>query len=332
MKTTKLLRGLLLALGLSAGASGALAEQFKFGHYFAAADFRGQTAQKFADYMTEANKDFSVKVFPAESLVKGRDALQATSRGTVDFYSVYTGYITGSMGLMKIFTMPFPERSYTDAKLMDFANDERVIKILDKELNGSNVKLLGFINSTGETTAFLRNPITGLKDLNGLKLRGVGGYSDPALKELGASIVFMSAAEQFIQLETGGVDGVVTTDASYVAQDLSRVAPYMLKDSVLRGPYALIMNKRTWDKLSAEKKAAVEQAVDQTIEWSKNGFPQESKRLIDAVNTSVKSVYELTPKERQQVAALRDNALEQFVQEHGDPAKQLMEIYNSYQQ
>src|SRR5690554_6729078 len=116
----KFILGAAMSLGMLAASSAVVAKQLKFGHYFATADFRGVTAQKFADFLAEANPDLTVQIYPGESLVKGRDALQATSRGTVDLYSVYVGYISGSVDLLKVFTIPFPDDSYTDAKSMQF--------------------------------------------------------------------------------------------------------------------------------------------------------------------------------------------------------------------
>lgn len=327
----KFVFSVLMSLGMLAASSAISAKQLKFGHYFATADFRGVTAQKFVDFLAEADPNLAVEIYPGESLVKGRDALQATSRGTVDLYSVYVGYISGSVDLLKVFTIPFPDDSYTDAESMQFANDERVLEVLDEALDKNNVKLLGFINSTGQTTAFLKDKLESLDDLKGLKIRGVGGYSDPALQELGASIVFMSAAEQFIQLETGGVDGVVTTDASYVAQDLARVAPAMLTGSVLRGPYALIMNKRAWTRLSDSEKAAVEKALTKTVAWSNENFAEEAERLAKAVNEGVQYPYTVTPEERERLNQIREAALQQFIEDHGEPAEKLADVFREYQ-
>src|SRR5690625_317122 len=228
--------------------------------------------------------------------------------------------------------IPLPDDSYTDALAIEFANDERVVSVLDEALDKNNVKLLGFINSTGVTTVFLKDKLESLDSFKGLKIRGVGGYSDPALQELGASISFMSAAEQFIQLETGGVDGVVTTDASYVAQDLERVAPAMLNGSVLRGAYALIMNKRAWTRLSDEEQEAVQNAVAKTVEWSNENFEEESERLAKGVEKGVKYPYTVTPEERERLDTIRENALNQFVEDYGEPAQMLADVFREYQE
>ena len=80
---------------ISAGAASAAEVTLRFGHYFATEDFRGRTAQYLADRIQTLSKTIKVEVFPAESLVKGREGLQATAQGTVDMYSIYAGYITG---------------------------------------------------------------------------------------------------------------------------------------------------------------------------------------------------------------------------------------------
>ena len=306
------------------------AAQYKFGHYFPKEDFRGVTADEFVKNAKAASSNFDIVVYPSESLVKGRDALQATSRGTVDFYSVFAGYLSGSVPLMKIFTVPFPEDSYSDVKLMKFANDPEVVKILDNKLASSNVKLLGFINSSGQTPMFFRKPITSLSDVEGRKIRGVGGYSDTAFKSLGSSLVFMSAAEQFLQLETGGVDGVITTDASYSSLGLSQVAPYATANTVLRTPYALLMNKKKWDRLSEKDKASLDKAVSETIQWSNDKFAQESARLAKSVSSESKSVYSFNENDWKLARKVRQETIDEFSKENGADGLKLVEIYKKY--
>lgn len=325
-------RLLLITLGLTFSATTVSAQALKLGHYVSPSDFRGQTVQKFADIINEKGNDkITVNVYPNESLVKGRDSLQATARGTVDLYSVFAGYITGSVGLMKVFTFPFPNEGYTDQKLMEFANDPEVVEILGNTLESNNIKLLGFINTTGNTTAFFRRPVKSLSDFKGIKIRGVGGYSDVALEELQSSIIFMSAAEQFLQLETGGVDAVITTESSYINQDLASVAPYGLADAVVRGPYALIMNKRKWERLDEESQKQIMETVAETIEWSNENVVAENEQLTEAMKVKVKENYRFSADEREELNKIQQKTIELFIKEYGDDAKRLAEIYQRYQ-
>lgn len=303
-------------------------ETLRLGHYFPAEDFRGETAQFFADSVDE--NLFSIQVFPSESLVKGRDGFMGTARGSVDIYSLFGGYIVGNVELMKIFTIPFPPEKFTDKEVLEFANDSRTLEVLSEDFEKSNVKLLGFINSSGQTTIFLTDSISSLGDIENKRIRGVGGYTDPTLEDLGASVVFMSAAEQFLQLQTGGVDGVITTDSSYVNLGLSEVAPVVLDGSIVKTPYPLIMNKRKWDALSEEQQKNIESAVEETIAWSSNNFEEESQRLSDRVNSEAEEVYQLTEDELKTASEIRDKYLVEFSNEYGDKGSTLVGIYNEY--
>lgn len=316
----------LLASAISFSATAK--EVIRLGHYFPAEDFRGKTAQYFADSLD--SKAFDVKVFPSESLVKGRDGFMATARGTVDVYSLFGGYAVGSVDLMRIFTTPFPPKSMSDAKLLEFANDPRVLEILGKQFERSQVKLLGFINSSGDTTVFMSNQVDGLEGFSGKRIRGVGGYTDPALQDLGASVVFMSAAEQFLQLQTGGVDGVITTNSSYANLGLAAVAPARLDRSIVRTPYALVMNLRKWNRLDEPERQAIQKAVQKTIEWSADNFAEESKRLAGLVEAQSKSVIELNSEDEQRVNALSTKYLSEFSESYGKDADLLVKIFNEY--
>src|SRR5690554_1026570 len=316
----------LLASAISVSANAK--EVIRLGHYFPAEDFRGKTAQYFADSLD--SKAFDVKVFPSESLVKGRDGFMATARGTVDVYSLFGGYAVGSVDLMRIFTTPFPPKSMSDAKLLEFANDPRVLDILDKQFERSQVKLLGFINSSGDTTVFMSNHVESLDGFSGKRIRGVGGYTDPALQDLGASVVFMSAAEQFLQLQTGGVDGVITTDSSYANLGLSEVAPVMMDGSMVRTPYPLIMNKRKWDRLSSEKQEALMEAASETVAWSIENFEAEAERLGEIVRAEASEVYALTGEDLEKASQIRNKYLSQFSEEYGESGKRLVELFNEY--
>jgi len=319
----------VLAASLVAFSATAVAQEtLRLGHYFPAEDFRGKTAQHFADAVDQ--EMFDVQVYPSESLVRGRDGFMATSRGSVDIYSLFGGYAVGSVDLMRIFTIPFPPDEFTDRKLLEFANDERTLEVLDAEFERSNVKLLGFINSSGQTTIFLADSIDGLEDLRGKRIRGVGGYTDPALQDLGASVVFMSAAEQFLQLQTGGVDGVITTDSSYANLGLSEVAPVMMDGSMVRTPYPLIMNKRKWDRLSSEKQEALMEAASETVAWSIENFEAEAERLGEIVRAEASEVYALTGEDLEKASQIRNKYLSQFSEEYGESGKRLVELFNEY--
>ncbi|MEN2975845.1 TRAP transporter substrate-binding protein [Tistrella bauzanensis] len=314
----------------AAGAANAADVTIRLGHYFATEDFRGRTAQHFADRVEALSDSIDVEVFPAESLVKGREGLQATAQGTVDMYSIYAGYVTGQAKLLNIFTLPFPPAGYTDEAQAKFAADPAVRDVIDRSLGRFNVRMLGVINSSGDVGIFLREPVNDIGDLNGRKLRGAGGLSDEALRALGGSVVFMSAAEQFLALQTGTVDGIATTWSSYVNNNLASVAPTHLDANLVRSPYLLIMNGRKWQSLDADQQKAIEQAVTETIAWSTENFKAEQDKLYAEIKKQAKVSVPLSAEDRAKVDEMVKPIYQGFVDDNGEDGAKLMELWKRY--
>ncbi|RLQ87207.1 TRAP transporter substrate-binding protein [Notoacmeibacter ruber] len=320
----KVLTALAVIIG---GTSVVSAQDLKLGHYFATEDFRGKTAQYFADQLQEIDEDITVNVFPNESLVKGREALQATSQGVVDIYSVYAGYLSGQVPLINVFSLPFPPESYDDAAMYEMALDPEVVSILDKTFAQFGVKYLGVINSSGPAQLFLSSPVESVSGISGLKLRGAGGLSDEALRELGASVVLLSAAEQFLALQTGTVDGISTTWSSYINYGLADVAPTYLAATVVRAPYLLLMNAAKYDSLSDEQKQSVDEAVRRTVEWSRENFEEEQSSLLEKVKTQAETVVEVSAEEQASLREQMQPIYKSYTDDNGEDAQKLMDIW-----
>ena len=315
---------LFTAMVTLAAAPVAAQQTLKLGHYFATEDFRGRTAQHFADVLNEKTDELNVDVYPNESLVKGREALQATSQGVVDIYSVYSGYISGQVPIINIFSLPFPPPSYDDKAMFELAQDPETVALLDETLERFGVKYLGVVNSSGPAQLFLRQKVDSVEGISGMKLRGAGGLSDAALQELGASVTMLSAAEQFLALQTGTVDGISTTWSSYVNYGLADVAPTYLAATVVRAPYLLIMNKAKYDGLSDAAKTAIQESVKDTIEWSRENFDAEQAELHEKVVTQAKNVVEVSAEESAKLRERMQPLYKSFVETNGEPAVKLM--------
>lgn len=321
-----MLKQTLFATLLALAAGPVAAQQtIKLGHYFATEDFRGRTAQHFADVLNEKTEALKVDVYPNESLVKGREALQATSQGVVDIYSVYAGYVSGQVPIINVFSLPFPPPAYDDAAMYELAQDPETVALLDETFERFGVKYLGVINSSGPAQLFLRKEVDSVEGISGMKLRGAGGLSDAALQQLGASVTMLSAAEQFLALQTGTVDGISTTWSSYVNYGLADVAPTYLAATVVRAPYLLIMNKAKYDGLDDAAKTAIQEAVTETVAWSRENFEIEQADLLEKVRAQAKTVVEVSLEETAKLREQMQPLYQSFVDDNGEAAAALME-------
>lgn len=323
MNRTAILTATLVALAAPLAAQ----QTLKLGHYYSPGDFRAQTAQRFADHLMEKTDQVTVDIYPNESLVKGREALQGVSQGTVDIYPVFAGYISGQVPLVNVFSLPFPPDGYDDGAMYQLAQDPDTAQVLDETFDQYGIKYLGVINSTGPAQMFLSRPVEGIADLEGLKIRGAGGLSDQALTQLGASVTMLSAAEQFLALQTGTVDGITTTWSSYVNYGLYDVAPTYLAATVLRGPYLLMMNKAKYEGLSSEAQNAIAEAVDETITWSRENFAAEQESLHKEVMNQAQNVVEVSEEDAKDIREQMQPIYDAYVERNGEAGARLMSLW-----
>lgn len=303
----------------------AAAETLKLGHYFAVEDFRGKTAQYFADAIAAKADEVTIDIYPNESLVKGREGLQATSQGVVDIYLVYAGYVSGQVPIVNVFSLPFPPPSYDDAAMYELARDPETVKLLDETFSRFGVKYLGAVNSTGPVQMFFRGDMSSVYDVDGKKIRGTGGLSDEALDKLGASVTMLSAAEQFLALQTGTVDGISTTWSSYVNFGLSEVAPTYVDATVVRAPYLLMMNQAKYNRLSDDAKAALAAAVEETANWSEEHFSEEQDMLLEKVKAEAGTTVEVSEADRVKLRETLQPIYQKFVDDNGPAAAGLLQ-------
>jgi TRAP-type transport system periplasmic protein len=102
-------------------------------------------------------------------------------------------------------------------------------------------------------------PITKLEDLKGAKVRSIGKVSGDVLTALGASPIALPFGEVYQSLSRGVISGGVVSYMSIMAFKSGEVAKHHNFDvSLGMGPLAVVMNKGSYDKLSAKGKAVID--------------------------------------------------------------------------
>ncbi|MDD4859594.1 MAG: TRAP transporter substrate-binding protein [Dehalococcoidales bacterium] len=259
-------------------------QTIKYGHYFPPQDFRDLVAIHFADLVSaRSNGRIKIEIFPAEQLVKGKDGFSSVAAGIVDMYPVNTNYAAGAIPLVDIWNIPLPAHDDTGSAKM-FREGRHLI---DPAFTKNNIKILGVINSTGPGSLYFTKPVRVLEDFKGIKLRGSGGLFEKAATMLGMSVVTMSAAEQYMALQTKTIDGTSTTYMSIISFKLYEVAPYWLFVN-LGGiqPYFALMNLNKWNGFSADDQKILAGSVDDSEGWMLTEF----KKLNDASELEMKGL------------------------------------------
>ena len=141
-----------------------------------------------------------------------------------------------------------------------------------------------------------RHPITSLEDLSGQQLRIAGGLT-PIMEELGASPVGMSQAEVPEALQTGIVDGYVSSREILQDSRLAEMVEYTTNYPLALNTFIAVMNKDTWeslpdhvqdviDELSEEMTEFTGKYLDEhvrdSIEWSEENHHHQIVELTDS--------------------------------------------------
>ena len=160
---------LLMAGALSALATPSIAEKLTLGHQFAPDSLPGQSAQHFADLVSEkTGGDTTLTVIPGGALGDERANLQQLSNGSLDMALTGTIVLDFMAQPYVLASMPFV---YDDASHVLAVFSGEIGQELGSYLaDNHRVKSLGW-QYVGDRQVTANEPISGVADLDGPRLR-----------------------------------------------------------------------------------------------------------------------------------------------------------------
>jgi TRAP-type C4-dicarboxylate transport system substrate-binding protein len=194
------------------------------------------------------------------------------------------------------------------------------------------VKLLG-VFTHGPGQMFTKKPVTGIADVQGLKIRTGGGVAEAVAKALGASAFVKPAPESYELLKSGVADGVFFPMESIVSFKLDTVLEQatLFPGGMYSSAFGFFMNEDKWNKLPKQDQEAIEKISGEHIarlaghswdEADKRGFEVLKKSGVKIVNASPEFVAEV----RRRSAPIVEDWIKQASAKGVDAAKILAEF------
>jgi TRAP-type transport system periplasmic protein len=122
-----------------------------------------------------------------------------------------------------------------------------------------NLKVLG-LTGTDSYDVYTKRPISGLADLNGMKL-SAAGVIGTWLRGTGANAVDGALTTFYTDIQTGVSDGALGLALGFLPTKIYEVAPYITKANIgVAFSGAVAINRDSWDALPAEVQEAMVQA------------------------------------------------------------------------
>lgn len=228
---------------------------------------QGQAAEFFADRVAElTNGDIEIQVFHSGELGPPPTQFENMIAGAQDMVIDTMDYLAAYDDRVGIVNTPFVFRDRDHFRA--FLNSD-VFAEIAKNIESRGMVFIGDYNWMRQQDRGIlsRDPIRTPEDLQGYKLRMYQAEVPINFwSEMGANVQVIPWGDVYTALATGAVDGLTTVvSASY----LSKHTEILKNFSNLEEYYQIvlpIMSARTWDKLTDEQKAAVEQAAHEAGE------------------------------------------------------------------
>ncbi len=268
-----------LSLFLVGGA--AQAEELRLSHQWSTSDVRHEVAQIVADEVAAANVDLEITIFPSKSLFKPREQYRPLSRGQLDMTVFPLSYAGGQQPSFNLTLMPGLVKNHDHAARL---SQSPFMEALEAKMAEDDVMVLvhgylagGFVGKD--------KCITSPADVVGMQTRAAGKSFEQMLVGAGASITSMASSEIYSAMQTGVLDAANTSSSSFVSYRIfEQVACYTpAADIALWFLYQpLLMNKSTFDGLSAEQQTALLAAAEKA-----EAHYLEQAKLQDAASVEV---------------------------------------------
>ena len=277
----------------------------------------GQTATHFKEKVEELTGG-SVVIDVQASGVLGseNDVLDAILGGSTSIdMSRISAFALTSYGCNKSKLLSIPFTFENRAHFWNFANSDLAPEFLNEPQElGLPVRGI-FYGEEGFRHFFTVNPVSGIEDFKGLKLRV---SNDPVMnglvEGLGANPTVVAFGELYSALQTGVVDGAEQPIANYKSNAFPEVANNLILDGHTLGAVQAVITDNAWGKLTANQQAAVMAAAADTQKFNADLSETAENKVLDELRSSgcnVVDVDDKTPWQEACAKVIKDNTSDQ---------------------
>ena len=297
----------------------------KFSHVVAENTPKGKGALKFKELAEARTKGrVKVEVYPNSQLFKDGEEMQMLQLGNVQILAPSVSKF-GPLGVraFEVFDLPY---IFDNDKDLHNVTQGRIGQELFKKLESKGIVGLAYWDN-GFKQMSSNKPLRTPADFRGQKIRIQSSkVLDAQMRALGATPQVMAFSEVYQALQTGVVDGQENTWSNIYTQKFFEVQKYITVSDHGVIEYAVITNKKFWDGLPADIRAALDSSMKDATKYANDIAKQENDEALQKIKASGKSqIITLTPEEKK---AWKKAELKVHRENEGSIGKELIqEIY-----
>jgi C4-dicarboxylate-binding protein DctP len=261
----------------------------KFSHVVAKDTPKGKAAEKFKALAEAATKGrVKIELYPNSTLYKDKEELEALQLGAVQMLAPSLAKF-GPLGVkeFELFDLPF---IFNDKQALYRVTQGPIGQDMLKKLESKGIRGLAYWDN-GFKMMTSNRPMRVPADMKGLKLRIQSSkVLDEQMRALGANPQVMAFSEVYQAMQTGVVDGSENPPSNIFTQKMHEVQKHLTVTNHGYIGYAVIVNKKFWDKLPADIRTELEAAMKEATEYANNIAQQENDQALDNIRKSGKTV------------------------------------------
>lgn len=204
----------------------------------------------------ESGDTLNVRVYAGYSLVDMRNTLDRVQNGVADFAFCILGPVSSQFPKTLVATLPFEAESAHEAGLaLQRLYDKGIIA--DEWKRVKPIAFGVFANLSYHTAPSVKT----LEDLKGLKISVQGRLAGQTLEALGGTPITLPINEVYEALQRGTIQGSAIGWPAAVDFKLTEIAKHHVLESLGGASAVMIMNNKTYAKLSGKAKQVIDENI-----------------------------------------------------------------------
>lgn len=234
----------------------------KYAFFAPATTFPAKQMEKWkAELEKRTNGQVKVDLFVGGTLLNAQNMYGGVQDGVADIGLSATSYEPGRFPLLGISELPsgYPNSNVASKVFYDLIKEFPPVEFKDYKIITAFCTEPGYI--------MVKKPVANLKDLKGRKIR-ISGSLTPTLNALGAAPLGMPMSEVPEALQTGVVEGLVTSREVLMDMKLAESLKYYTDYPLGVTNFIAVMNKDTWNSLPPDVQKVIDELAPEMAKWT----------------------------------------------------------------
>jgi len=246
---------------------------------------------KFASILEAKGGDFDVNLIRGQSLGNAQQVMEQHQAGSVDVMYSRPDWFTSNVPDFQVMSwgFTFSGRDHMTA----FLNSNIFEGMSQKVIDNMGVRILA-AGVDQPRILYTREPVGGLNDIQGIKMRVPGIKAYVKLWEtVGTIPTSVAWSEAFLALQTGVVDGAEADASGAYSQKFHVAAPNITMTNHIMSALHISVNEAKWNSLSSDQQSILKAAAEEAVAWASNTAKSDSQSVLDTMVSEGATVTEI---------------------------------------